>query len=183
MAVFSSVSSSLLLTFFLLFGLSVAREILVGGKTDAWRVPASESDALNQWAERSRFQVGDFLVWKYDGGKDSVLQVSREEYVNCSISNPIKVYSDGTTKVKLDRPGPFYFISGAKGHCEKGQKLVVVVLTPRGRSSGIVSSPAPAPAPSFAEFEGPAVAPTSSANALHGGIVMVALVAMWGLFM
>lgn len=61
MAVFSSVSSSLLLTFFLLFGLSVAREILVGGKTDAWRVPASESDALNQWAERSRFQVGDFL--------------------------------------------------------------------------------------------------------------------------
>ncbi|QCD99220.1 Cupredoxin [Vigna unguiculata] len=183
MAAFSSVSSSLLLTFFILFGLSVAKEILVGGKTDAWRIPASESDSLNQWAERSRFQVGDFLVWKYDGGKDSVLQVSREEYVNCSTSNPIKVHSDGTTKVKLDRPGPFYFISGAQGHCEKGQKLVVVVLTPRGRSSGIVSSSAPAPAPFLAEFEGPAVAPTSSANALHGSILVVALGAMLGLFM
>lgn len=122
-------------------------------------------------------------VWKYDGGKDSVLQVSREEYVNCSTSNPIKVHSDGTTKVKLDRPGPFYFISGAQGHCEKGQKLVVVVLTPRGRSSGIVSSSAPAPAPFLAEFEGPAVAPTSSANALHGSILVVALGAMLGLFM
>ena len=124
-------------------------------------------------------------VWKYDGGKDSVLQVRKEDYVNCSISNPIKVYSDSTTKVKLDRPGPFYFISGAKGHCEKGQKLVVVVLTPRGRSSAMVSSPAPAPAPSSADFEGPAVAPTSSATVLHGGIVMVALgvVAIWGLSM
>ncbi|KAL9330781.1 hypothetical protein ACSQ67_000391 [Phaseolus vulgaris] len=187
MAAYSSVSASLLLIFFLLFGLSVAREILVGGKTDAWRIPASESDSLNQWAQRSRFQVGDFLVWKYDGGKDSVLEVSKEDYANCSISNPLKVYSDGTTKVKLDHPGPFYFISGAKGHCEKGQKLVVVVLTPRGRSSGVVSSPAPAPAPSSAEFEGPAVAPAplSSATVLHGGIVMVALgmVAMWGFSM
>jgi len=50
-----------LFIFSLLFGLSVAREILVGGKTDAWKVPASQSDSLNQWAERSRFQVGDFL--------------------------------------------------------------------------------------------------------------------------
>ncbi|CAJ1972414.1 unnamed protein product [Sphenostylis stenocarpa] len=163
-----------------------AKEILVGGKTDAWRIPTSESDSLNQWAEKSRFQVGDFLVWKYDGGKDSVLQVSKEDYANCSISNPIKDYSDGTTKVKLDHPGPFYFISGAKGHCEKGQKLVVVVLTPRGRSSAIVYSPAPAPAPSSSsEFEGPAVAPTSSATALHGGFVIVALgvVAVWGFSM
>jgi len=61
MAAYSSVSASLLLIFFLLFGLSVAREILVGGKTDAWRIPASESDSLNQWAQRSRFQVGDSL--------------------------------------------------------------------------------------------------------------------------
>ncbi|KHN15298.1 Early nodulin-like protein 1 [Glycine soja] len=161
----------------------MAKEMLVGGKTDAWRVPASESDSLNQWAEKSRFQVGDYLVWKYDGGKDSVLQVSREDYGNCSISNPIKEYNDGTTKVKLEHPGPFYFISGAKGHCEKGQKLVVVVLTPRGgRFTGIAPSPSPSPSSAFAEFEGPAVAPTSSATALNGGIFMMAMgvvAAMW----
>lgn len=50
-----------LLLLFLLFGLTVAKEILVGGKTDAWKVPTSESDSLNKWAARARFQVGDYL--------------------------------------------------------------------------------------------------------------------------
>ncbi|RDX86231.1 Early nodulin-like protein 1, partial [Mucuna pruriens] len=178
----STTTSASLFLLFLFFGFSIAKEFLVGGKTDAWNIPSSQSDSLNQWAQRSRFQVGDYLVWKYEGGKDSVLEVSREDYVNCSISNPIKEHSDGTTKVKLDHPGPFYFISGAKGHCEKGQKLVVVVLTPREKSNtGPVLSPAPAPSPSSAEFEAPAVAPTSSANALNGAIVMaLGLVAVWG---
>ncbi|KAE8672060.1 nuclear nucleic acid-binding protein C1D [Hibiscus syriacus] len=54
--------------------------------------------------------------------------------------------------------GPFYFISGAKGHCEQGQKLVVVVLSPRHSYTGI------SPAPSPAEIEGPAVAPTSNGS-------------------
>lgn len=116
-------------------------------------------------------------VWKYDGEKDSVLQVSREDYTNCNISSPIKKYNDGDTKVKLDRPGPFYFVSGAKGHCEEGQKVVVVVITPKSRFYGF--SPAPAPGPT--EFEGgPAVAPTSSASALPGGLlVALGLLAMW----
>ncbi|KAI9107025.1 hypothetical protein K1719_022553 [Acacia pycnantha] len=169
MAGSSRAASLSLYLIFLLFGFSAAKDVLVGGKSDAWKIPSSESDSLNKWAERSRFQVGDYLVWKYDGGKDSVLQVSREDYGNCSTANPIKEYNDGNTKVKLDRPGPFYFISGANGHCEEGQKLVVVVITPKRRFTGI--SPAPAPAPM--EFEGPAVAPTSSASALRGGIAAV----------
>ena len=113
-------------------------------------------------------------MWKYDGGKDSVLQVNRENYANCSTSNSIVEYNDGNTEVKLDRPGPFYFISGAKGHCEKGQKLIVVVLSPRNRFMDI------SPAPSPAEFEGPAIAPTSGATALHGGIMVVlGVLAIW----
>ncbi|KAK7383389.1 hypothetical protein VNO78_29068 [Psophocarpus tetragonolobus] len=179
--------SSSLFLLFLLFGSSVAMEILVGGKTDAWNIPTSDPNSLNQWSAKARFQVGDYLVWKYDASKDSVLQVSKEDYGNCSISNPIKEYNDGTTKVKLDRSGPFYFISGAKGHCEKGQKLVVVVITPRRRSSTSSTAPSPSPspspssAPSSAEFDAPAVAPTSSANAFNGGFVVMALgmVAMW----
>lgn len=118
-------------------------------------------------------------MWKYDGGKDSVLQVSKEGYDSCNTSNPINEYNDGNTKVKLDHPGPFYFISGAKGHCQKGQKLVVVVMTPRGggRDTGI------SPAPSPAAFEGPAVAPSSGgATAVHGGGGLMAallFLAMW----
>lgn len=107
-----------------------------------------------------------------------MLQVSKEAYGNCNTSNPIKEYNDGNTKVQLDRPGPFYFIIGAKGRCEKGQKLIVVVMTPKG--SSISHAPSPAPV----ELEGPAIAPspTSSATALYSGFVMMAwgvLLAMW----
>ena len=97
------------------------------------------------------------------------MQVNKEDYANCNSSNPIEQYNDGNTKVKLDRPGPFYFISGAKGHCEQGQKLIVVVMSPKRKYMGV------SPAPSPAEFEegGPAVAPTSSAPVLQTGLVTV----------
>ncbi|CAJ1973634.1 unnamed protein product [Sphenostylis stenocarpa] len=178
MAGSSRALSASLFFFFLLLGFSAAKELLVGGNIDAWKIPSSEVNSLNQWAEKSRFRVGDYLVWKYESGKDSVLEVTREEYANCSSSNPIKEYSDGNTKVKLDRPGPFYFISGQKGHCEKGQKLIVVVITPR------TTIPPISPAPSPAEFEGPAVAPTSSATTLQVGLVTaLGVLAMYGGFL
>ncbi|KAJ6758679.1 EARLY NODULIN-LIKE PROTEIN 3 [Salix koriyanagi] len=159
---------SLVLIMSLLWGFSQAKDVLVGGKTDAWKIPSSESDSLNKWAGNARFLIGDSLVWKYDGQKDSVLQVNKEAYAACNTTNPIEEYKDGNTKVKLDRSGPFYFISGAEGHCEKGQKIVVVVLSQKHTRVG-------APAPSPAEFQAPAVAPTSGASALKGGL-MVALV-------
>lgn len=116
-------------------------------------------------------------VWKYDGEKDWVVQVSKEDYLSCNSSSPIEEYKDGETKVKLNKAGPYYFISGAKGHCEKGQKLIVVVLSPRHRY-------AISPAPSPAEFDGPAVAPTSGAEALRGGLVvgLGGFLLLWGLF-
>ncbi|OIW09298.1 hypothetical protein TanjilG_01269 [Lupinus angustifolius] len=173
-------SITCLLLLFLLFGLSASsKEILIGGKVDAWKIPSSSSDFLNQWAERSRFQVGDRLVWKYEGGKDSVLRVGREDYANCSTSNPIKEYNDGNTKVKLDHPGPFYFISGAKGHCEKGQKLIVMVITPRGTNTGISIAPSPAPSQNFESGQAPS--PTSIATSLQscGFLILAVFVAMW----
>jgi hypothetical protein len=122
---------------------------------------------------------------KYEAGKDSVLQVTKEDYVSCNISNPIKHYNDGYTKVRFDHSGPYYYISGEKGHCEKGQKLTIVVLSPRGKSPTTPAA-ATSPAPSPAEVEGPgpavAPAPTSTATVLQGGGVFVAIgviVAMW----
>ncbi|KAG8375427.1 hypothetical protein BUALT_Bualt10G0098900 [Buddleja alternifolia] len=114
-------------------------------------------------------------VWEYDGSKDSVLQVSKRDYVTCNTSSPIETYTGGNTKVKLDRSGPYYFISGAKGHCEKGQKLIVVVISEKHRRVVAVS-----PAPSPAESEGPAGAPalTSGAGVLRGGFLLVALGAL-----
>ncbi|CAK9149544.1 unnamed protein product [Ilex paraguariensis] len=153
-----------LLCFF--FSFSEARDHLVGGKADAWKIPSSESDSLNQWAEKSRFLIGDSLVWKHDGNKDSVLQVTKKDYVTCNNSSPIEAYN-GNTKVKLERPGPFYFISGVEGHCENGQKLIVVVMSEKHRRFMTIS-----PAPSPVEFEGTAIAPASGAASLKGSLMV-----------
>ncbi|XP_077216813.1 early nodulin-like protein 14 [Tasmannia lanceolata] len=164
----------------LLFSLSEAKDFLVGGKTNAWKIPSSSSESLNQWAESNRFKIGDSLVWKFNDENDSVLQVTREGYESCNVSNPIATYKGGSANIKLERSGPFYFISGENGHCEKGQKLIVVVLSDR-RGSGI------SPASSPMEFEGPAIAPTSSAPGsvvtrsgfMGGFVVLGCLVAMF----
>ncbi|CAF2147540.1 hypothetical protein BRARA_A00593 [Brassica rapa] len=167
-------SSSLLVTIFLcMFFLSVnANEVTVGGKSGDWKIPPSSSDSFNDWSQKARFKVGDFLVFSYEAGKDSVLQVTREAYEKCNTTSPKASYTDGNTKVKLEQPGPVYFISGTQGHCQKGQKLRLVVVTPR-------SSLSPAPSPS----DGPAVAPTSGAAKLTGVFSVLGLVlGLWALF-
>ncbi|XVF89406.1 hypothetical protein PTKIN_Ptkin19aG0127800 [Pterospermum kingtungense] len=171
MAAFSRRLTSSLVLFCLFLSFTEAKEILVGGKTDAWKIPSSESDSLNKWAEKSRFRIGDSLVWKYDGAKDSVLQVTKEAYTSCNTSDPIAEYKDGKTKVKLERSGSYFFISGANAHCEQGQKLHLVVMSPKHRyRTGI--SPAPSPAELY---EAPAIAPspTSSATMLKAGFLGV----------
>ena len=190
---------SQVLVFLLSITCSAAKEFLVGGKTNAWKIPSSQSDSLNKWAESSRFLVGDSLgnnnnnnfiffydhhhlsflsviliiyffhvcvVWTYDKEKDSVLKVRREAYISCNTSDAIEEYNGGNTKVSLDKSGPHYFISGAEGHCEKGQKVIVVVLSQRHRLVGV------SPAPSPSEVEGPAVAPTSDAFSFKAGYLV-----------
>lgn len=105
-------------------------------------------------------------MWTYDKEKDSVLKVRREAYISCNTTDDIEEYKDGNTKVTLDKSGPHYFISGAEGHCEKGQKLIVVVLAQKHRLIGV------SPAPSPSEVEGPAVAPTSGAASFRAGYLV-----------
>ncbi|GAV84289.1 Cu_bind_like domain-containing protein, partial [Cephalotus follicularis] len=175
-------SSLVLILLSLFFSFLYANEVLVGSKKDAWKIPSSQSDSLNLWAQSSRFVVGDtlgnphlhfqpqtpsgvlaFIMYFYDKERDySVLQVTKEDYVSCNTSNPIAEYNEGNTKVTLGRSGPFYFISDGEGHCEKGQKMIVVVLSQRHGYTGISPSPSPV------EFEGspaPAVAPSPTSRA------------------
>ncbi|XP_010526247.2 PREDICTED: early nodulin-like protein 1 [Tarenaya hassleriana] len=170
----SSLAVAVSLCFFFLS--SSANEVIVGGKSGEWKIPSSSSDSFTLWAQSSRFKVGDFLVFHYEEGNDSVLQVTPEAYKSCNATNPIANYSGGDTKVRLERPGPFYFISGAEGHCEKGQKLKLVVVTPRHSAFS--------PAPSPADFDGPAVAPTSAAAGARGGVVSAVglVLGLWALF-
>ncbi|KAG1326559.1 early nodulin-like protein 3 [Cocos nucifera] len=167
----SQLSPTLLfLALLLIIRSSEAKDFLVGGNTEAWKIPSSKSETLNRWAEATRFQVGDSLVWKYDGEKDSVLEVTRKDYLSCNTSSPIAEHKDGNTVVRLPQSGPYYFISGAEGACEKGEKLIVIVMSERHRRFGGIS-----PAPSPVEYDGPAMAPVSggqkSAVGIKGGLV------------
>ena len=92
-----------------------------------------------------------FCSLNYDSSKVSVLQMRRKGYETCNTSSPIAAYKDDNSKVKLEKSGAYYFISGDEGQCQKGQKLIVVVMSARSQLMGI--SPA---APSPMEFDGPA---------------------------
>uniref|UniRef100_A0ACD5VI59 Uncharacterized protein n=1 Tax=Avena sativa TaxID=4498 RepID=A0ACD5VI59_AVESA len=96
----------------------------VGGPR-GWRVPDANT-SYGWWAMSNRFHVGDALYFKYQN--DSVLLVDREDFDTCNATEPIARSDDGSTKVPLDRPGFFCFISAQPGHCEEGQKLIVRVM-------------------------------------------------------
>ncbi|GFQ06594.1 early nodulin-like protein 1 [Phtheirospermum japonicum] len=148
---------------------SEAKDLVVGGKKSSWQVPSSP-DKYNKWAETKRFRIGDSIVVKYDGKTDSFLQVSEENYKSCNKSNPVQSYNDGNTRFTLNNSGPFYFISGAEGHCEKGQKLEIRVLSVKPRHSHV--APVPSPAEDHHQYA-PAPAPKKNgcSNGLKGSLV------------
>ncbi|KAG8046885.1 hypothetical protein GUJ93_ZPchr0008g11589 [Zizania palustris] len=125
-----------------------AKDLVVGGGGGGWKVPA-QADALNKWAQVTRFQVGDNLVFRFDGAADAVLEVTKDDYGRCSTASPVATYkAAGGATVPLTRSGAHYFVSGAPGSCDKGERLIVVVMSDKhgGRSHG-VSAQAPAPVP------------------------------------
>ncbi|KAF7806535.1 early nodulin-like protein 1 [Senna tora] len=169
---------------FLLISPSHGRDFLVGGTHNSWALPLPSQDSLNRWAQNQRFTIGDSLLWKYDKKSESVLEVKEENYGSCNISDPVVSYNDGDTKVDLNRSGPFYFISGSEGHCQKGLKMSVVVLSTR-HGGGRISSPAPAPAPSPPDSQdeaAPAPAPHSGGVGGRlggGGVGELVWVLLW----
>ncbi|KAL2338280.1 hypothetical protein Fmac_012726 [Flemingia macrophylla] len=98
------------------------------GRRDGWIVPKSKDDdqMYNHWASENRFKVNDTLLFKYK--KDSVMEVTAEEYEKCKASHPLFFSNNGDTVFKFDRSGLFYFISGVSGHCDRGQKMIIKVL-------------------------------------------------------
>uniref|UniRef100_A0A7N0TJJ9 Phytocyanin domain-containing protein n=1 Tax=Kalanchoe fedtschenkoi TaxID=63787 RepID=A0A7N0TJJ9_KALFE len=80
------------------------------------------------------------------------------------------MHTDGNTTVNLTPSGPYYFISGARGQCEKGQKLQVIVLSTK-HVRPATASPAPSP------VGGP---PTGHGDRLEG-LWLAALGALMGL--
>ncbi|XP_031106097.1 early nodulin-like protein 2 [Ipomoea triloba] len=142
----------------------------VGGN-DGWVL--QPCDRLNHWAGENRFQVNDTILFKYKKGEDSVLVVHKRDYYHCNKTSPIHNLTDGHSRLKLTRPGEFYFISGQADNCDKGQKMVIVVLSPRPPHS---DSPAPSPGPS------PALVPPAPNKSAATSSVVIGSVGLmlWG---
>ncbi|XP_027769150.1 early nodulin-like protein 1 [Solanum pennellii] len=113
----------------------------VGGES-GWVLNPSEP--YNHWAERNHFQVNDTIVFKYKLGSNSALFVYKEDYYNCNKEDPIVILEHGDSRFTFDGPGTFSFISGHKDNCEKGQKLMIVVLSPNQTKAQTSLSPTPA---------------------------------------
>ncbi|WOG98729.1 hypothetical protein DCAR_0418074 [Daucus carota subsp. sativus] len=133
---------------------SDALEYYVGGK-EGWSLKPSKT--FNHWASLNRFQVHDSLIFKYENGTDSVLQVDQEGYITCNKTNPILALENkgDHSTFDLDHSGFFFFISGHADNCQKGQKVIILVMAPRNYTH---KSPTHAPAPSQqASAPGPSV--------------------------
>ncbi|WVY99397.1 hypothetical protein V8G54_025467 [Vigna mungo] len=148
----------LLFCLFLMLHNCSAYEFIVGGQK-GWSVPSDpNSNPYSQWAQKSRFQIGDSLVFNYPSGKDSVIQVSSKDYDSCNTDAYAEKFSDGHTVIKLSQSGPHYFISGNKNNCLKNEKLVVIVLADRNNKNTYTNQTSPSPSPS--QFTTQSVAPS-----------------------
>uniref|UniRef100_J3L9U0 Phytocyanin domain-containing protein n=1 Tax=Oryza brachyantha TaxID=4533 RepID=J3L9U0_ORYBR len=109
--------------FALVVAMAGATQFQVGG-ANGWSVPGASAESYNDWAEKTRFQVGDTLVFVYPKDKDSVLLVEPADYNACNTSSYVKKFADGDTAFTLDRSGAFFFISGVDANCRANEKLI-----------------------------------------------------------
>lgn len=72
------------------------------------------------------------------------MEVGEDDYFDCNATHPTFFSNNGNTVFRLDHSGTFYFISGASGHCQKGQKMIVRVMVPDESLRQHAKSSAPA---------------------------------------
>ncbi|KAJ6776277.1 EARLY NODULIN-LIKE PROTEIN 2 [Salix koriyanagi] len=97
------------------------------------------------------------MTLSYNNGSDSVLLVTKDDYNSCNTTNPIKTMNSGSDVFQFDKSGPYFFISGNEDNCEKGQKLIVTVLSAGTRRATAPVSLPPALSP---ETPSPNLQPT-----------------------
>ncbi|KAK6798823.1 hypothetical protein RDI58_006526 [Solanum bulbocastanum] len=97
------------------------------GDTTGWTVPPQNDTIFyNNWASAMRFKIGDTIRFKYK--KDSVMEVTDKDYKKCNSTLPHFFSNSGNTMFTLEHSGYYYFISGAAGHCERGQRMILRVM-------------------------------------------------------
>ncbi|KAL6516074.1 hypothetical protein OROGR_019379 [Orobanche gracilis] len=137
----------------------------------------------DKWALSKIFKVGDTIVFEYDPGFHSVLQVSQSDFHSCNTAAPISTYTTGNDSIVINNSGHYYYICGFMGHCEAGQKVDITVTDSRKPVVESVSSPANAPSQTAvpkATFGSP-VTPSSGESLMFSSNVGLLLVLLWAL--
>ena len=101
--------------------------------------------------------------------------VEEKEYGKCNAEQPILFSNNGETAVALEHAGIYYFISGLREHCQRGQKMIVKVLSQPEppTTSPQANSSAPATLP-------PSASTSGAADAIlyyHGAVAVVVTMA------
>ncbi|XP_031491131.1 umecyanin-like [Nymphaea colorata] len=109
---------------------------------------------VGAWATGKMFRVGDNLWFAYSATLESVVELrSREEFESCDLRNPLRMYTDGLDKVRLESEGSRFFVSGQSANCKKGLKLHVDVRSWDEQEKGnnkLMAELAEGPSPSAA---------------------------------
>ncbi|KAL6979402.1 hypothetical protein U1Q18_021068 [Sarracenia purpurea var. burkii] len=144
------------------------------GDLDAWGIPTQANPHVyTYWAKNHIFNIGDSLLFLYPPSQNSVIQVTEQSYNSCNLTDPILYMNDGNSLFNITQAGEFYFTSGAKGHCDKSQKLLLSV----SGNGSYAPIGLPAPSPSYPTVFGSIpMAPSSSLYSSSSSLSLTHLV-------
>ncbi|XP_010275468.1 PREDICTED: stellacyanin-like [Nelumbo nucifera] len=167
-------------------GLTCNATQYVVGDIAGWDLSAD----LDTWAQDKTFYVGDVLLFQYSY-YHSVVEVNKEDFSGCNVTNMLQTSSNGNTSFVLTSPGERFFVCGNKLYCLGGMKLQINVLENQAAS-------AVAKAPQASALEPGATStlshpsskidnslptfPTSAGSSLHGekGALIIAFLSYMG---
>ncbi|XP_010528834.1 PREDICTED: mavicyanin-like [Tarenaya hassleriana] len=113
----------------------VAATLIAGCMGMTHKVGGSEGWAPGvdyyDWVTSRHFQVGDSLLFAYDKNFHDVTELASPlGFEFCDMSSATARYKTGNDVVNLTRPGRYYFVCGAPGHCHAGQRFDILVTSP-----------------------------------------------------
>ncbi|OAY31709.1 stellacyanin [Manihot esculenta] len=120
-----------------LHGANAATTYTVGDSL-GWTIPPNNSvEFYEDWANNKTFQIGDSVLFKWNGTHTATEVFSEEEYENCTKTGIILATSG--VSVLLNANGTRYFVCSVGTHCEQGMKVEIKV------GNGIAPPPSAAP--------------------------------------
>ncbi|KAJ1376043.1 Tetratricopeptide-like helical domain superfamily [Sesbania bispinosa] len=145
------------------------------GDLDAWGLPTSgNSHIYDKWSKYHNLHIGDSLLFLYPPSQDSVIQVTEESYKSCNLKDPILYMNNGNSLFNITSEGDFYFTSGEAGHCQKNQKLHILVGNGTGNvNNAYAPTSLPAYAPSYPTVFGTIPVSPSSSHQLYSNFPLV----------